>query len=415
MSKRLDPANDNAGGCGAAQGGILLLTGSPAGRGHVGEIILRDVVLHIGVEKFFSVAVVNREYNWKPDPAVSGLRAELIVVAELLVKRRFGGLLGLAESFARYVTRFVPRRRKLFERIKDKASGVRSIFAVLDNAMTFSLAHRLANALDVPLVCVVWDPPGYLLQQAGFDRVSRRFLLEEFQRSLHRSSKVAVVSRAMEREYSLFTDAKFTLLRHVAEPCFKTETPMLPATLDSTDWIIAFAGSMYAEDAWRALVTALDEVDWTLCGRVVRLRLLTSKIVLSSKGPANIEFLGMQDSSQLRPLLQACNLAYMPQPFSPHLRELCEKSFPTKLSEYLGAGLPVFVHAPDYSALHEFLAAYPVGNACLSLSTDQIRSTISAHILDATMHKRARVLALDTAQRCFSRVNFERQLDDLVG
>ena len=396
-------------------GKVLLLTGCPPGRGHVGEIILRDLVLHVGLRHFVSVAIVSRGYPLQVDTRVSELDSTLIEMDELFIRRRSKGFFGSVESMLRFLLRFLPRRDTLFKQLKKEASGISSVFAVLNNGMIFGLAHRLADALKVPLVCLVWDPPAYLLQQARYDRLTRQVLLRDFRKSLQRASRVAVVSRAMECEYAKLTTATFTILRHVAisSPSAETFLPLAPE--ESAEWVIGFAGSMYAEDAWLALLRALDDADWVIAGRAIRLRLLTPIITVVSWRPANIDFLGYRDATDVQSVLRTCDMAFLPQPFSPYLRELCEMAFPTKLSEYLSAGLPVLVLAPEYSALHEFLAEHPVGTACASLDSVDIRNVLRAYIGNRDAHERTRMVANSVAREHFGRAQFTRNVEVLLG
>ncbi|MFT3807413.1 hypothetical protein [Arenimonas sp.] len=393
----------------------LLLSGTPPGKANVAEIILHDLVEYAGPSQFVCCAVVSPNYHWAPEQAPPGLDVRLLQARNMVAQRGsrskwsavrslWGTFTGLRGEVSRLVPEIVAAARE---------SGVQQVFAVLDNALLFALAHRVAAALDKPLVVLVWDPPNYVLQQAHFDRYSRIWLHGQFKRSLSVARRVAVVSETMQADYAAFTTAPIQLLRHglagIADGPSAVETVSA-----ATEWQIGFAGSMYARCAWRAFMRALDHADWTIAGRPVRLKVLSSRLDVSSRRAANIDYLGFRPPEEAQRVLASCHLNYMPQPFQSHLRELCRYSFPTKLTSYLSVGRPVFVHAPRDSALISFVQRSPIGATATSQDPAAIAAALESILGNDQVYSEAAASVRSVAAAHFSERSFHASIDELL-
>jgi glycosyltransferase involved in cell wall biosynthesis len=391
----------------------LLLTGSVPGSAHVGEIILRDLAVHHGPERMPCVAVVPAKYRGTVDPGLDGMRVRLLRSPHTHGMARGTGSWVSLKKRLRFVAGFQREVSRLAEEVVASAreAGVQQVFAVLNNALTIALAHRVSDALGVPLVTLVWDPPEYLFRQARFDRWSRTALHREFRKSLAGSVRVAVVSETMQRDFAAFTRAPIHLLRHGLD----FDDAVSGTALLDDEWLIGFAGSMYSDGAWKALTGALDHVGWRVAGRPVRLRLLTGRILLSSRRSARVDYLGFRPVSEVQRLLGECHLTYMPQPFESEFADLCRYSFPTKLANYLSLGRPVLVHCPDDSALAEFFRQHPVGVHVPSLEPDPIVEALEALLGDEPRYARAGANASSLARSEFSAKAFRAAVDRVLG
>lgn len=394
----------------------LLLSRTLPGIGHVGEIILADIVSHVGADRIHCVAPVASNYVNQPDPELAGLSVRTLLTDQLEAKRWGRGRLGTVSSLINGYTGFRSEVARCTREIvnEGRKTGVAQIFAVLENPLTFALAHRVASQLQAPMRALVWDPPEYLLRSHHYDRWSRNTLLREFRHSLAASERVAVVSETMQRDYASFTKAPIQLLRHgLSAP--ETTGSKLDSGLPKDEWLIGFAGSMYARDAWNALLNALDQVEWKVAGRQVRIRLLTGKITMQGGRGACIDYLGFRPPDQVQEILAGCHLTYLPQPFSENLRDLCRYAFPTKLANYLVLGRPVFVHAPGGGALSEFVHINPVGVQVNSLEPEKILPALERIFLDPEFYEATRANALDVARLHFSRPVFNSSVDAFLG
>lgn len=392
----------------------MLVTGTPPGASGVGEVILRDLILHHGPDRVRCAAIVGPDYRLRPDARIAGTPVELIRTGVLRAPRWTAHRLGAASSLLAYGAAFRPEIARIVGRLEREADAWKPdlLFAVLNNPAMFPVAHRLAAKLGKPLVSLVWDPPEYLLGRARFDRVSRGRLLADFRRSLAASERVAVVSETMRADYAAFTDADIRLLRYGLQ----AGSALAPSSVrrgaqGEDEWVIGFAGSMYAVSAFHALLDALDGVDWRVAGRPVRIRVYAPDFTLSRRRGTRIEYLGYPPQVEADEGLRDCHLMYLPQPFEEEFEAFSRYSFPTKLSAYAAIGRPVFVHAPADSALSRFYDTHPLGARATSLQPQDILAALRAVLGDARARGEAERRVAETARKDFSSEAFLAAVD----
>jgi glycosyltransferase involved in cell wall biosynthesis len=68
----------------------------------------------------------------------------------------------------------------------------------------------------------------------------------------------------------------------------------------------------------------------------------------------NVHIHGWVTSSRLREELSKADIAFLPFSFEEGQRNMTEASYPTKVSDYLGARVPILIFAPPYSTLVRF-------------------------------------------------------------
>ena len=248
------------------------------------------------------------------------------------------------------------------------------IWAILDCPTVIQVASDVARQLNKPMVVLVWDDPELLIDQFHLDRWSANNLRYRFGATIRQAERVGVICEQMQQSYTRNLGAKdCVVLRHgVREELCRSPTP----NISDNRLTIGFAGSITAQSAFRQLIAALNDDNWKVAGREVRLRLIGSRYTLDSRQPQHIEYFGWRDPGETIGLLSECDVLYLPQPFEPQLRPLAELSFPTKLSTYLAAGRRVLLHAPDYASLAPFLEKHPVGLRCCSLDKSAVRDSL---------------------------------------
>ena len=165
------------------------------------------------------------------------------------------------------------------------------VWAVLDCPTTIMLAKKVALQLGKPLAVLVWDAPELFCEQLGLDRWSRRRLLDVFGQTMRFASRSAVVGESMQVAYDAAFGSKSLIVRHgLAERPLETRSS---AVSQRAEWVIGFAGSLTASDAFNRLVTALDSVAWRIDDREVVLRIVGTRYVLEPRGPRRIEYFGL--------------------------------------------------------------------------------------------------------------------------
>lgn len=392
---------------------LLIVSGSAPGSGHVGEIILRDLILHYGCQNVSFAAIASERYNYRPDPRLSEL--DMVLYRTELVNAPRRGLGGLAtiKSEASLLVSFPREMRRLEQGIVEQAkrSGAELVLFILNSAPTIALGAGLARSLDRPMLSLVWDAPDYVLRSAGFARFSRRRLLGMFEQAMAGSKRVAVVSDNMRDEYSRFTSAEFTTLRH-GRP-LGVPSRFGESSKSDSPFTLGFAGAMYGESAWKALLAALDRANWTIRDRSVQIKLMGKRTSIQSMGPAHVEYLGFRPDSEVDRILASCDVCYLQQPFETQLSDFGRYSFPTKLGNYLSTGRPVFVHSPPGSALGDFFEKQPFGVRVASLQPEPIIAGLS-DLADPAFNELASKNALAVARQYFTVEAFHRSIDEFL-
>jgi glycosyltransferase involved in cell wall biosynthesis len=107
-------------------------------------------------------------------------------------------------------------------------------------------------------------------------------------------------------------------------------------------------------------------------------------------------------------VLADADVAFLPFSFDAGMRHVVETSFPSKIAEYLAAGLPILAHAPPYSTVALYCRDHKCGlvvdepdegllrDALLRLSTDvALRETLSAQARETARenHDAGRIVA----------------------
>ena len=393
---------------------ILLVSGIPPGAANVGEIALSELTSGHPRGAVVCMALVARGYHHVAsasttvDPIV--LRARPKERKERSLPGRLGGVSAFVDGWWRF-------EREVTAAVEDavvlgRRHGVQKIWMVLDCATTLAMGTAVAERLRKPLLSLVWDAPDYLLRQARLDRLTRRRLQARFAECMRRSERVAVVSVPMARMLEARYDARTLVIRTPAPD----DIPVIPVDLPSpAEYTIVFAGSLHAGSAWRALLSALARLGWTLAGRPVRLRVLGTALRVDSIGPVRIEYLGFQPAAVRDEALCRADLLYLPMPFEEHLADLSRYSFPAKLSSYMWSRRPIFVHAPSYAAAACFVESQPIGALCVSLDPERVAADLEAFANDRTRQGQAESTMARLVAGEFSRRQCRLRFSEFVG
>lgn len=368
---------------------ILLLSGTIPGEAGVGEIILRDECNELSPGQVRCIAFV---------PRTAGAResAERCPEVVRVFDRRYetswrplSGLAGGVISSLAFRAKSRPYLRRLASEVVEIAreQQVDMVWAVLDCPTVILLAQEVAQRLGKPLAVLVWDAPELFCEQLGHDRWTRRTVLNAFERVMRSASRCAVVGESMKTAYDAAFGQDCVIVRHGLSK--KVSATPLSARPDRNEWVIGFAGSLTASDAFNRLVAALDSVAWRIADREVVLRIVGARYLLEPHGPRRIEYYGWRSVPETLALMADTDLLYLPQPFSDAYRSLASLSFPTKLSTYLPAGRPILLHAPSYASLVPFFQRYPFGARCESLEPVPIVDALSKLLTDEALGRQA--------------------------
>jgi hypothetical protein len=201
------------------------------------------------------------------------------------------------------------------------------------------------------------------------------------------------------------------ILRHGLDSCDGRDAAELSS---DSEFRVGFAGGLQAPSAWAALIGALDSVAWRIGERRVVIRVLGGSFYFRARGPMNVEFLGFRSNAETTRLLSECHATYLPQPFEPALADFTRLSLPTKLTTYVAAGRPVFIHAPRHASLIPFHHRFPMGPCCTSLAADEIVAALKS-LAEPAFHAHATEAVQQVAHTELSREIFLRSFADFVG
>lgn len=345
---------------------VLWIAGTPPGCHSVGAIFLRDALSVLPHDRVACVVV---------GPIVDRESIGCLPWLDKLVLPMLGGPWpkfgtgpkGRLARFAWWLTLFTRQRPALSAQVVRYAKErcVQRIVVQPNDPVLWVVANHTAERLNVPLSVLLLDPPGYLISRRGADRAMRRILVAEFGRLMRLSERTGCASPAMAQ----FVQDRYGRSANVTFHGF-----------DEQDWVgtrsgpqvdgelrIGFAGGLYATDAWDAFVGALDSVRWQVAGRSVMVVLIGNVGVSRVGYGAHYQLKGWMPQRNVIHDLASMDIAYLPYWFASAYREVCELSFPTKLSTYLAASLPVFFHGPSYSGPGRYIEEHGIGLFCRSL------------------------------------------------
>jgi hypothetical protein len=243
------------------------------------------------------------------------------------------------------------------------------------------------SRIGTPLVTSVLDPPSYFTRNLNLDMWTSNFVNRKFREVLVRSERVATVSEGMQSAIGKVTNAECCILRH-GFPESEWRPPK-KALCSQNEIRIGFAGSLYAKAEWRALLRAVRAAGGEVCGRRVQIVFVGRRPRFGVPTEPFVEFVGQRTARETLEAMSSVDLCYVPYWFSPSHADAATQSFPSKISAYAAAGVPIFVHAPSYSSPVAFLRRYPMGVFCDSRRPEDILATIGEFIQSDGLRVRA--------------------------
>ena len=398
---------------------VLLLTSQVPGNAGVGEIYLRDLCrlyppgrmccLHLAPSRAKVLEALPcadlRSMPFLSLPAGGGLGAlpamPLIQPVARWAYRHYVDWVALPPLLARAAA---------FAR----QQHVATLWVPLHAPWILRIAAPLAEVLGIDLVTTVWDPPAYNLKHncAVTDAGLNQQLLECFARTMRRAKRCAVMSDAMGQLYQQQFGTQGVVLVH--SPPGSRPEPAAGAS-DGPEFVIAYAGSMYARAEWEALVTGLDRHGWRIGGKPVKIRMMTATLNGARTDPAHIELLGWRPTDEALAILSAASLAYLPYWMDPAFDEAVRLAFPTKLCTYVAAGVPVLYHGPPQGSPARFMQRYPVGVACASLDPEAVFAALQGFLTDQAAVRRAREACQAACAGDLGRAVYRRRFAEFIG
>lgn len=209
-------------------------------------------------------------------------------------------------------------------------------------------------------------------------------MLRRFGEVLSRSSALSVIGESMQSAYAARYGKKGVILRHGIQD--KYFLPWNDSYTSSGELTLCFAGTLYAKEEWNALLRALDSVGWRVLDRDIKIRFIGVPPRFGAVKCDRVSYVGRLSFEDTIAEVASCQIAYLPYWFAKRQRVAAETSFPGKLSTYAASGIPVLFHGPTYASVPPFLARFPFGTCCHSLTPSVILRALEHIIADKQFH-----------------------------
>lgn len=256
------------------------------------------------------------------------------------------------------------------------------IWSVVQGETMIKIVYPISQMSKTPYVVQIWDPPQWWLQEHRFDRFSFRSVMHSYKQLLENAECCLTASWAMSEIYEERYNCKRTVPVILG---LEDQGQHRNVKQNSSEFIIALSGQIYATDEFYALIDALNLLQWNYNGKKIILKLYGRYFHLYFKESANIVVRGWINQEELIEELISADLLYCPYWFDPYYREPCELSFPSKLSTYLKLGKPVLFHGPEYASPGKFLKDNNAGYLCNSRNYIDIAEKLKFIITDTSI------------------------------
>jgi glycosyltransferase involved in cell wall biosynthesis len=277
-----------------------------------------------------------------------------------------------------------------------KQQQVTKIWVILQGQTMVRLAFHLSNELEeIPLITQVWDPFELWLREHRIDKFTGDRLLKKFDYVISRSAFCATASWSMSENYSKLYGVKNIPIFASLPSAWAKEPAKAPH--DKSEFIITIAGQFYAKKEWLAFINALNQVNWCIKGKNIKIRIMGSYFEFSTQLPVNFQYLGWLNQKDTIGWFAESDLLYLPYWFSQEFYLESTECFPSKLAGYLASGRPVFCHAPNYSSPAKYLAQNHAGYVCNSLKPEIILKHLECVISDTTLYAKI----AENGTKCF--------------
>ena len=267
----------------------------------------------------------------------------------------------------------------------------------------FTIAAYLIHAIaGVPIFMYIMDDPAGARRRDG----SQPLLYRTFMPRLVRACKrVWGVSDGMCEYFARTYDVKCQPLLPLLDLEGFQRKGAHGAGRNNGSFHIVFTGSIYSAqvDAVRRLVHVVSQGFGENGGKKIDAQLT----LYTPASPGALERMGLADRNvrqdavkheDIAGVLADADVAFLPFSFEPEMRHVVETSFPSKIAEYLAAGLPILAHAPSYSTVARYCRDHNCGLVVDEPSEAALRDALLRLSSDAALRERLSVKSLETAR-----------------
>jgi hypothetical protein len=267
-------------------------------------------------------------------------------------------------------TAFMPGSRSRARGIVGRLEA--DLYWVVGHYEGISVAAELCDQ-GKPVHLTIHDDPFGTWRRSRRYRWFQHLLSGTFPSLLRRAKNVDVTSWGMRNLYRESYGVNcFSVYLHVPA------LPTLAVAPDPGKLTVGHIGTLYHREPFRRFLNACKRIATKEKRelRVVRIGSAPELNVLAKENPATFETHGDLNEQAALGLLAACDLLYAMYPPGNKYELFRRTSLPIKLSTYIQAQRPIFVHSPLDSGLARIVAPARVGGVCASLEEDEIAGRI---------------------------------------
>jgi hypothetical protein len=357
---------------------IYVITGCPPGCHSIGSIFLRDVLTCLPPD-CVTVGVLGPVTGHPRSlDCLPALNKKVFSIRVPAFYRGPADVMARLRTTAAWYRILMWHGRQLSKAVvaHAQASGCERLFINLDHPLVWLVGEAASRRLGVPVSVHLLDPPHFQLwwRTGGADRRVRALLQACLWRLLSSAAGVGVTSWALVSEVRSHVSVKPEVILHGFD---RAQWRAPRGHLASPGCLrLAFAGNLYGSDAWDSLLSALAASHWQTSNLATSLSVIGSVSLGPYARPVSIHVLGRRTTEATLESLSACDVAYLPYPFGREHRQTAAQAFPSKMSSYLAAGLPVLFHGPSESGAAAFVHDHGIGVACCALEAEAVTAAL---------------------------------------
>jgi len=364
---------------------LLLLTDLPPSRDYTASIFLEKLVSFLPIDSVACFNVLNRYLNPVIPPELAWLPIrKMVKPLENSGVKRFGAVRSLVvETYNRLLVlpKIADEVIKYFQLV-----GANAILVPIQGQTMIYLAKLVAQKSHATLYPLVYDHPGWWIRENKIHPWIARQVLNDFGDVLRYGTKTSCCSWEMSKYYKALYGIQTVPVVAGLEKKF-AQKPSINAT-SKTEFSICLTGQIYSSNEWGALIAALSMTKWKIAGKNIKIKLLAPQVNQYAKGqPLNIEFMGWRPQKEIIKICANSDLLYCPYWFDPEFEMEARLSFPSKLTNYLASGRPVFFHGPSYASPAKFLRKNHAALFCYSLNPKVIVEKLEEIMTNSELYR----------------------------
>ncbi|MBE5918521.1 MAG: glycosyltransferase family 4 protein [Pseudobutyrivibrio ruminis] len=360
---------------------ILLLSDLPPCINHTGGLFLDRLCTYLiesGCEIVAYIVKNDEVYTVLPEDKKQSIKFKFDRKPRENVGHTKGPVASLVFDRFTNIT-YIP---KLEKRILDFINTEKPdlIWGVIQGQTMTKIVRPIAKKSNIKYIIQFYDAISWWFQANRIDKLTQKKVMKEYAKMLHNSYCFIGASEEMANDYAL----KYDINRSVGimMPFDKGNAYSEKIERNDNDFVIAISGQLYARSTIAALTEALTQLKWQYNGKRIVFRIYGPEIVFYGLQDAHVEYRGWIDQKQLLQELNTADLLYCPYRFDEHFKEVASYSFPGKLSTYMKTGVPLVVHAPEYSSIASFIKKYECGYLIETVNVETIKKEIEKIISD---------------------------------